>query len=598
MQDVQSNPDQVNPKGCWNAVDLNRIEKNTAYCAEWMLEQRIVRVAPEVTVRENDYWTGNMIPDKSEIDRILNNIRLLITYSKSNPAIASQLPTIYAATQINYVLANQIEYALYLMHDQPKLPLEYWTVKINNGIVKTIRRTDGSIETPLTSEVLVAEDEIVTIRGIEYGDNAQYQTFTYWSGQAEDIGMLAQYTDQETYFRMPYRNVEFTANFETHLPRTLTLTNGYISVNKDPTAESGPSTNTYFAGDEVMIIANVAASGKKFYEWTGTQEGLNNIVGVTDAEDPSTAILTMPDCDVSLAPHYVAANGHRVTVNGGTGSNTYKYKEYVTISANIPYHYTFVNWSGNTAYLSDITSPIQSFIMGDEPLTFTAHTAYAYSYNNVEVIDGLIRVNGSDVSQAGGLRQTNTYTLVPTPPDNTQGLYNWTIEGYGSVSGNTFTVGDGNAIITGHYAPYRTLTVNNINNASGTNTYTAVQGKNWTTVSTNSKVGDYRFKRWEENGTSISTSTSITLTAGSSDRTITAIYEYEAPPPVYTVTIVNKNNSGATTYSNITSGDYFSTSTAEDVGNYLFTGWSGGKSSSSTYIGFTVYRRCHNNCQL
>ena len=54
VQDVLANPDQENPKGCWNAVDLNRIENNTAYCAEWMLEQKIVRTPPEITVREDE----------------------------------------------------------------------------------------------------------------------------------------------------------------------------------------------------------------------------------------------------------------------------------------------------------------------------------------------------------------------------------------------------------------------------------------------------------------------------------------------------------------------------------------------------------------
>ena len=88
-----------------------------------MLEQKIVRTPPGITVKENDYWQSNIIPTKAEIDRIINNVKLLITLSSSNPAIADQLPTIYAATQINYVLANQIEFALALMHNQPKLPL-------------------------------------------------------------------------------------------------------------------------------------------------------------------------------------------------------------------------------------------------------------------------------------------------------------------------------------------------------------------------------------------------------------------------------------------------------------------------------------------
>lgn len=593
VQDVQYNPDQENPKGAWNAVDLNRIEHNTAYCAEWMLEQKIVRTPPEISVREDGYWTSDMIPTKSEIDRILNNVRLLVELSSSNPAIADQLPNIYAATQINYVLANQIEFALDLMHDQPKLPLDYWTLKINYGIITQIVRDGGEVEIVSASEALVAEDEVVTILGTEYGDYAQFQDFKYWSGQADDIDLLENYQAKQTTFVMPYRDVEFTAVFETHIPRTLTLTNGYISTKNDPTAESGPTTGTYLAGDQVMIIANRAASGKAFYEWTGTEEALDQIVGVTSDEDPSTAILTMPDCDVTLEPFYINAGQHSVTVTNGTGGGWYNYKDYVSISASVPDHYGFDNWSGNTSYLSDIYSSYQSFRMGDENISFRAHYSYRYSYNDVQVIDGLITVNGSNVSQASGLKQTTSYTLVPTPPDETQGLYYWEIEGLGSVNtdaagncGNTFTVGDGNAIITGHYSILRTLTVINLGNNGETTTYSVAQGRKQR-LTTASTVGNYKFNGWYEDNTRISTSTTYDVAMDEEDRTIEAKYDYY---PTYTVTLVNRNNGGTTTTSQVLSGNYWSSSTTEEVGDYLLVGWNknGTQVSTSTSYGFYV----------
>ena len=585
VQSLQSNPDQEITKGAWNAEDLNRIEKNTAYCAEWMLEQRIVRVPPTMTVYENDYWTKDMIPTKAEIDRILNNIRLLVEISKSNPAIAPQLPNIYAATQINYVFANQIEFALDLMHNQPKLPLEYWNVEIECGLITKIQRDDGSIEVVNASTALVAEDEIVTIMGTEYGEYAQFQDFTYWSGPAEDIGLLEDYKSKQTTFKMPYRDVKLVANFETHIPRKLTINSGYISTKKDPTAESGPSTGMYLAGDEVMIIANIAASGKAFYEWTGTEAALNQIVGVTSEEDPSTAILTMPDCDVTLTPHYINAGQHSVTVTNGYGGGWYNYNDYVTISANVPSHYGFDNWSGDTSYLTDIYSSTQSFKMKDVNISFRANYSYRYSYNDIQVIDGYIKVNGTNVTQATGLRQSTSYTLVPTPPDSTQGIDYWQIEGYGSVSGNTFTVGDGNAIITGHYGPLRKLTITNINNAGGTTTYTATQGHTWGEITTYSSSGNYKFNGWYENGTRISTSTTLKLTAAGTDRVIEARYDYY---PTYTVSVVNKNNNGSTSNSSVLSGNSFSVSTNEEQGDYLFVRWEKDGTSYSTSRSITV----------
>ena len=175
---VQIDPDQENPKGAWNDTDLNRLEKNTAYCAEWMVQQKIVRTAPDIEVYENNYWKKNMVPTKSEIDRIVSKIKQLVDLSKNNPAIADRLPNIYAsATQPNYVLANQLEFALDLMHNQPKLPLDYWKVEIANGIITQVVRDDGTTERINASTALVAEDEVVTIKGVTYGEYAQYQSF-------------------------------------------------------------------------------------------------------------------------------------------------------------------------------------------------------------------------------------------------------------------------------------------------------------------------------------------------------------------------------------------------------------------------------------
>ena len=509
VQSLQMDPDQIVTKGAWNAEDLNRIEKNTAYCAEYMLEMKIVRTPPEINVREDDYWTKDMIPTKPEIDRILNNVRLLVELSRSNPAIASDLPDIYAATQINYVFANQIEFALELIHTQPKLPLQYWKLTLEAGLVTTIIRDGGVVEVVNASEALVAEDEIVTILGTEYGEYAQFQTFTYWSGKAEDIGLLENYKSKQTTFQMPYRDVDFVANFETHVPRTLKINNGYISTKKDPNAESGPNTGTYLAGEEVMIISNVAVAGKAFYEWQGTEEALENIVGVTSSEDPSTAILTMPDCDVELTPLHINAGQHSVTVNNGSGGGWYNYRSHVSIRAKVPDHYAFSHWSGNTSYLEDIYKSSQSFRMGDVNISFTAHFNYVYSYNDVQVIDGLIRVNGEDVEKAESVREASVQTLVPTPPDETQGLDYWSIEGAGAIKldylgnhTNNFVVGDGNAIVTGHYNTLRTLTLNNLNRSGSSTSSKIVQG-HMVRASTNEIVGDYIFDGWTAPGSGI-----------------------------------------------------------------------------------------------
>lgn len=596
IREVQSDPNLVNPKGCWNAVDLNRIEKNTAYCVEYMLEKQIYRSDPKLEIRENDNWTGDAVPTYTDIYRIINNVRQITEYARENNAnIQEELPVIYASTHIDYVLANQIERALDILHDQPDPPKDYFKLTLEDGIILRVKRYTGEVEEVNSSEVLLAEDEVAVIKGVPSEPDAQYKVFQFWSGNEDDLQYLKNYKDRETEYLGQYRNVSFKANFQTKIPRTLTLTDAFISVTGNPEATSGPTSGTYFAGDRLMIIADKPPMTKVFYEWEGTEEAIRNMVG-TDAErHPSTTWLQMPDCNVELNAHFIYANEHKVNVIGGNGTGWYAYKELVSISANVPSHYGFDNWSGPTNYLTDITQSYQSFNMPDiaGELTFEAHWSYRYSYNDVQIIDGKISYNDQEVDKVSGARQTSNLALIPTPPDNSQGILNWTIEGQGRISTdslgnhtNIFTVGDGNAIITGHYAPIRTITISNQNNTGGTSTNQLVQGRKQR-FTTSSTVGEYRFNGWYENNTRISTSTTLDVTSGASDRTIEARYDFY---PTYTVTLVNRNNSSQTTTSRVLSGNNWSSSTNEEVGDYLLVGWNkdGSQVSTSTRYSFTV----------
>lgn len=590
IQLVQGDPTLLNAKGCYNAVDLNRIENDTAYVAEYMLEQKIIRVAPQINCKTN--WTGNDVPTTTDMRRIIHNVMTLIELS--NPMITDQLPQLKISSQINYILANQIELALDIMHTQPPLPIDYFVLTLHDGMITTIDRLDGTTETINASQAYIAEDEVAHIVAVPSEPDAQYKIFTAWSGNQDDLQyVLPNINTSPATFTGQYHNVELTANFRTSYPRRLTLTNAYISLNGDDTAESGPSTGIYYAGDRIMLIANRAATGKAFHHWEGTKAALENIS--TADLDPSTVWLAMPDCDVNLNPFYINAGQHTVTVTNGSGSGNYDYGEDVYISANVPDHYGFDNWSLDTNYLEDIYSSSQSFKMPDENISFRANYSYRYSYNNVQVLNGKIRVNNQDVTSAQGLRQSSSYTLVPTPPDNSQGIDYWSVEGLGSIGSdgignqnNTFTVGDGNAVITGHYAPFISLTIQNVNNTDTSNTVQVVRN-HYYRVTTNSVVGSYKFVGWYEGSTRLSTSTTYTFNVGTSNRVVEARYEYYE---TYTVTLINRNNGGQTTTSQVLSGNYWSSSTNEEVGDYLLVGWNkdGTQVSTSTSYGFYVSR--------
>ena len=555
-----------------------------------MLEQGIIRVAPQITCKTN--WNGNDVPTTTDMRRIIHNVITLMELS--NPMIFDQLPTLKITSQINYILANQIELALDIMHEQPPLPIDYFVLTLHDGMITTIERLDGTTETINASQAYIAENEVAHIVAVPPEPDVQYKIFTFWSGNQDDLQYISPNVNaQNATYTGQYHNVEFTANFRTSYPRRLTLTNAYISPNGDDTAESGPTTGIYYAGDRIMIIANRAESGKAFYNWEGTQAAIENIS--TAELDPSTVWLSMPDCDVTLNPFYINAGQHTVTVTNGSGSGIYDYNEDVYISANVPDHYGFDNWSGDTRYLEDIYSSGQSFKMPDINISFRANYSYRYSYNNVQVLNGLIRVNNEDLHVAQGLRQSSSYTLVPTPPDNTQGIDYWQVEGLGSIGSdgignqnNTFTVGDGNAVITGHYAPFISLIIQNVNNVDTSNTVQVVRN-HYYRVTTNSVVGSYRFVGWYEGSTQLSTSTTYTFNVGTSNRVVEARYEYYE---TYTVTLINRNNGGQTTTSQVLSGNYWSSSTNEEVGDYLLAGWNkdGTQVSTSTSYGFYVSR--------
>ena len=326
IQLVQYDPTLENPKGCYNATDLNRIENDTAYVAEYMLEHKIIRVMPGITCKTN--WNNNDIPTTTDMRRIIRNVMTLMELS--NPMIFEDLPQLNVASQMNYTLANKIEEALEIMHTQPELPIEYFVLTLHDGMITTIERLDGTTETINASQAYIAENETAHIVGVAPEPDAQYKIFTTWSGNQDDLQYISPNinTQNATYLGQ-YHNVEFTANFKTSFPRRLTLTNAYISTNGDDKAESGPSTGIYYAGDRIMLIANRAPTGKAFHHWEGTQAALENIS--TADLDPSTVWLAMPDCDVQLNPLYINAGQHTVTVINGSGSGNYDYGEDVYI---------------------------------------------------------------------------------------------------------------------------------------------------------------------------------------------------------------------------------------------------------------------------
>lgn len=512
----------TNPIGAYNAVDLNRIENNTKYVMEDMLARKIIRVPPSLAIKTN--WTNTDIPTRDDISRIIGNVKLLMDLS--NPIITDDFLVIYESTQMTYTLANAIEYDLELMKNQPELPVKKWLLKIVNGII---------VETGTSSDYL-EEEQIVHIKAVPYGESAQYMHFQHWSGNTDDLQYVGNVNAEETTFQMQYHEdesyeTEITANFKVRFPRTLTLHGGTIYD------DIGGTTRQFFAGDEILLLADQAAPGKRFYEWLGTEEGLENLTGGTE---PSTSWLTMPDCDVELTSKYINAGQHSVYVDGKL-DGWYDYDEYVSIyPESRGDKWSFAYWSGDTGYLEDVTST--SFKMPDVNVQFTSNWTYNYSYNTVTMVKG--KINGEVKGE--NLRENSGQSIVADPAPEGYVFGRWQLEGLGSFanaesSSTTFYVGDGNAVITATYVKAHTVTIENEGNNGGTRSFIVGEGKKYS-ISSTEVLSDYMFQRWDKDGSSYSTSYYVnSITMGNSDVRYTANYRTRNS---YTLTVNNGSGSG------------------------------------------------------
>lgn len=545
---AESDRDLVNPKGCYNYIDLNRIENNTKYCMEYMLEHKIIRVPPSLAIKTN--WTEKDIPTREDMIRIIQNIQLLMNLS--NPVVTENFLVIYESTQFTYTLANAIENNLYVMATQPELPKKKWLLTVEHGIIQETGTESAYLE----------EEETVTIQGKPYGEDAMYMIFTNWSGNTDDLQYVGDTSKQTTTFQMQYHDsdsysVKLTANFKTRFPRTLTLHGGTIYD------DIGGTTRQFFAGDQILLLANNAETGKVFYEWLGTQEGLDNLTG---GKEPSTSWLTMPDCDVELTSKYINAGKHSVTIDGEI-DGWYDYNENVYLSPKSRGDkYSFSHWSGDTAYLDDPTS--SSFKMPDVNVKFTSNWTYNYSYNTVTMINGTI--NGE--TKQDNLREGSGQSIIANTPPSGKVFDKWELEGVGSFSdinssSTTFYIGDGNAVITAKYIDGHTVTIENVNNNGGIHTKIVGEGKRYA-ISSNEVLADKMFDYWEKNGSKFSTNHYLdNLLMGAEDVTYKAAYRDRKS---YTLTV--NNGSGSGTYKERQSVSI--SANAAETG-YRFDNWSG-----------------------
>ena len=179
----------------------------------------------------------------------------------------------------------------------------------------------------------------------------------------------------------------------THIPHYLTVFGGV--------------TNGYYYESEIAnIIANTVGAGMYFDSWQGADSFIND-------KYTTTTFITMPNNDLSVtAIFYPYVNAK---INGVDSGYIYTKGAIITITApEPPLHYHFVNWSGNTEFItsgSTTTTTIQITIDTTDIVigyVFAPDPTYTLTVNNGIIVNPELVLVWDDINNT----PINPYSLV------------------------------------------------------------------------------------------------------------------------------------------------------------------------------------------
>jgi len=190
------------------------------------------------------------------------------------------------------------------------------------------------------------------------------------------------------------RDIEYVSDIYSTTPTVTIPDHGIILVATFKRADdetfklivsNGTGGDDYLPGTEVTITADTPDTDKVFDQWVGD---ISHIDDVTKA----TAIVTMPEEDITLVATYenITQGEYLLTVRSGSGYGAYALGTQVTIKAdNPPAGKIFSRWTGNTSYITDITSATTTVTMPSLSITLTA-TYKDKDSNNGNYPDGTL----------------------------------------------------------------------------------------------------------------------------------------------------------------------------------------------------------------
>lgn len=258
-------------KGAWNYTDCNRVCNNLKYASEWMYEQGFFDEPLTFNLKLD--WTEEDIITRDQLNSMIaETLNELYSYSRTD----LDWRPISSIVNMDYTLANDLEYDIDLLAHQVPMPPEEYTLTMHNGYINTTGH-------PRTGTFVAR-----TVVNIKADPPPEGEMFSHWVGDhLENIGNP---TAATTTYEMPHQNVELTAVYTSATPHTITVV-----------THSGTFTGTATMGSEISIEADPAPMDKVFYKW---------IVEPTQYEDnlyepAATTTFTMPNEAVTLTAFYI-----------------------------------------------------------------------------------------------------------------------------------------------------------------------------------------------------------------------------------------------------------------------------------------------------
>ncbi len=342
------------------------------------------------------------------------------------------------------------------------------------------------------------------------------QVFDKWSGDTETVAnpMLA-----ETRIIMPSAAVEITATYK-----------DLDNINYALTVNNGSGSGEYPTGEIITLTADAAPSGQVFDQWTGDIETIANI------NHPETT-LVMPASAARVAAVYKAQETatYTLTVIGGSGSGEYPAGETAAISANVPEGQAFVQWTGQTAWVANVSEPDTTLVMPEANVTVSAEFA-----TNTHTLTYKVQSHGRI---DGDAKQTVAHgadgAAVTAVPKTGYHFVQWS-DGLAAAT-RTDTEVTGNMTVTAEFA-VNTYTLSYRAGKNGTidgeSTQVVAHGENGTQVTAVPDAG-YAFAKWSDGSTDNPRLDGVVT----EDLTVTAKF-VEDKTAGYSLTVTNGVGSG------------------------------------------------------